>query len=138
MMPDWKNEIRIAAPIQKVWDTLIDYPNAHLWQPGVKRAAIETTRSFGPGTLVKVEAGARISYLTVLESIPPRRLKLNVDQGGSSGESLFVLTKDGPGTLIEHSLHLELSLVDRVLIAFIGPSLKKDLAALKTWVERAA
>ena len=84
-MPDWKNEIRIAAPIQKVWDTLVDYPHASEWQPGVKRATIETTRSFGSGTRIKVEFATQTTYMTVLESIPPRRLSLNLDRGGTSG-----------------------------------------------------
>ena len=136
-MPDWKNEIRIAAPIQKVWDTLVDYPHASEWQPGVKRATIETTRSFGSGTRIKVEFATQTTYMTVLESIPPRRLKLNLDRSGTTGESTFVLSKDDTGTIVEHSLTLELSLVDRVFTLLIGPSLKKDLAALKTRVEKA-
>ncbi|MDA8091016.1 MAG: SRPBCC family protein [Nitrospiraceae bacterium] len=134
-MKSWKTKIEIHAPIQTVWETLIDFTNASKWNPNVSSSTILTPMPVDKGTRVEVKSGGRQTYLTITEFKPNNFLSANVEMGKTIGTSEFFLQSVDNSTILEHTIHLELKGIARLFSIFIAGSLKKEFQAMRAWTE---
>jgi hypothetical protein len=106
-----EDEIRIAAPVDAVWDLTQDWPRRHEWDPFVRDAVVE---SADPLVLrLTLERGVRATgRATEYERPRLARLALSDLQGGGpvkSGEGTWEYEDNGDGTtLLRQRLTLEL------------------------------
>ncbi len=136
-MYSWKTSLHLAAPRDKVWDTLIDFANAKAWKPGVRSGSFETEGPIGQGTRVRMDQGGKVTMLTVEEWGPPRLLRLYLARGKTNGSSRYYLTNaPNGGTQLEHTFELDPPFYLEPLMLFVGFGVKRELAALKRWVEK--
>ena len=137
-MSHWSASVRIAKPPQAVFDTICDYPSTPQWLPGIKEASFLTPGPLGPGSKVKVGRGRITIEFTAKEVDPPRQLTMAISQGKVTGVTTFALKQDGQGTLVEHTLELNLKGLMKLFGFVIKRGLTKDLGALKARVEGTA
>jgi len=136
-MYSWKTSLHLDAPREKVWDTLIDFGAMKDWKPGTKSSTVETDGSIGQGTRVRLEQGGSPMVLTVEEWGPPRLLRLYLTRGKTNGSSRFCLTNaPNGGTQLDHSYELDPPIYLEPLMLFAGFGIRRELAALKRWVEK--
>jgi hypothetical protein len=135
-MYSWKVSLHLDAPRDRVWATLIDFANVHAWNKKAGLATFETEGPMGQGTRVRMQKGGTCKILTVEEWGPPRLLRLYVKQGMTTGSSRYYLTNAPEGgTQLEHLVELDPPLWLEPLMLFVGFGVKRELLALKTWVE---
>jgi uncharacterized protein YndB with AHSA1/START domain len=136
-MYSWKTTLQFDAPRDKVWDALIDFANMKAWKPGTKSSGVETEGQIGQGTRVRLEQGGGATVLTVEEWGPPRLLRLYLTRGRTHGSSRFYLTNaPNGGTQLEHTYELDPPIYLEPLMLFAGFGIRRELAALKRWVEK--
>lgn len=132
----WNNTLHLDAPRDRVWATLIDFVNTHTWNKKAGPATIETEGSMGQGTRVRMQTGSGTTVLTIEEWQPPRLLRLYLSRGRTTGSSRYHLTLDPKGgTQLEHTLELDPPLWLEPLMWFAGSGVKRELQALKRFVE---
>ncbi len=135
-MRTWTTFDHIAAPVEEVWDVLV---NLHVGGRKRKKNARSITIT-PPGPLAtgtKVEMGREgKTLLTVNECVPPSILSLSVASGTTTGESRFVLHRAGHHTYVEHTLSVELKGLRRLFAFVMARSLKQELHALRYKVEK--
>ena len=137
-MYTWKTSLLLDAPREKVWSALVDFANAPAWKPGVRGARLETEGPMGQGTRVRLDEGRSSTLLTVEEWGPPRLLRLYLQRGKTNGSSRYYLTNAPNGkTQLDHTFELDPPLWLEPLMLFAGFGVKRELAALKRWVEAA-
>lgn len=137
LMYSWKTSLRLDAPRDKVWNTLIDFANINNWNPGAGRAIVETEGELGQGSRVRLERGRRVTLLTVEEWGPPRLLRLYLTRGRTNGSARYYLTNaPGGGTQLEHHFELDPPIYLEPFMVFAGLGVKRELQALKRWVEK--
>jgi uncharacterized protein YndB with AHSA1/START domain len=136
-MRSWRTQVHIGAPVQDVWNALIDNSGAFSWSGGAAGAEVRATGPIARGTKVEI-GGATGTVLTVDECEPPRILKLTVVTGTTTGESHFELHPAGNDTYLEHTLHLNLKGIRKLLAIFVGRSLKNEFHALRDRIQLAA
>ena len=129
-MAKYNASVRIARPPKAVWNVIGDYTKTPQWLPKIKEAT-QSPGTFGRGTKVKVVRGKMTINFTVEESTPPERVVMSIVQGKVTGTTSFILKPDGDGTLVDHTLQLNLKGLMKIFAPFIGGGIKKDLAALK-------
>ncbi len=136
-MRSWTTAIRIEAPRQRVWETLLDFEKASQWNPSITSAAVEAPGGFGQGTRILAKNGSSQVNMTVEEFTPPRLLGLKVVKGMTTGMSRYtVSSNDDGGTSVEHTLKLEprgLMLLGQMLVQ---SRLDRELSCLKEWLEK--
>ena len=136
-MRSWRTTVHIGAPVQEVWDVLVNNSGAFPWNGSAPGSEVKATGPIARGTRVEI-GGGEGTVLTVDEYEPPRLLKLTVVTGTTTGESHFELHPAGNDTYLEHTLHLNLKGMRRLLAIFVGRSLKNEFHALRDRVELAA
>ncbi len=136
-MKSWRTYVHIGAPVQDVWNALVNTSGAFPWNARTPGAEVKTTGTITRGTRVEI-GGANGTVLNVEECDPPRELKLRVVSGRTTGESHFVLHPAGRDTYLEHTLHLDLKGPRRILSLFVGRSLKNEFHALRDRIEASA
>jgi uncharacterized protein YndB with AHSA1/START domain len=135
-MYTWKTTLRLSAARERVWSALTDFERLHTWNPYAGRATFESSGDIGQGTRVHLANGGKGTRLTVEEWGPPRLLRLFLTEGKTTGSARYYLTNstDG-GTQLDHTLELDPPLLREPLMLFVGFRVKKELQALKRWVE---
>ena len=136
-MRSWRTDVHIGAPIQEVWNALVNNTGAFPWNGNAPGAEVKSTGPITRGTRVEI-GGADGTVLTVDECEPPRILKLKVVTGATTGESHFELHQAGNDTYLEHTLHLNLKGMRRLLAVFVGRSLRNEFHALRDRIELAS
>lgn len=135
----WNMTVHLDAPRDKIWSTLIDFANAHAWNKRAGQATLETEGVMGQGTRVRMQNGASTTVLTIEEWAPPRLLRLYLSRGKTTGSSRYHLTLDPKGgTQLEYTLELDPPLWLEPTMLFVGFGAKRELSALKAWVEKNA
>lgn len=133
----WKTSLHLDAPRDRVWETITNFGNAHAWNPKAGQATLESDGPIGQGTRVRLQQGSKSSLLTVEEWGPPRLLRLFLSRGKTTGSARFYLTNaPNGGTQLDHTLELDPPLWLEPLMPFSGLANKRELQALKRWVER--
>jgi len=138
-MYSWKTSLHLDAPRDRVWSTLVDFANMNKWNPRAGVARFESDGPLGQGTRVRLENGGKGTLYTIEEWGPPRLLRLFISKGKTTGSARFYLTNAPQGgTQLEHHFELSPPLWLEPLMLFVGFSVRKELAALKSWVEQKA
>ncbi|HEY5793359.1 MAG TPA: hypothetical protein VIS74_08675, partial [Chthoniobacterales bacterium] len=103
--------------------------------PLVSRVDINPAGLIGVGSTIRIEGSGVSVRLIVQEFAGPGRIAFTVKAGKTFGGSLVVLTPSETGTLVDHTLSLELRGAGKLFSLLIGPAVKKEAAALRKWVE---
>jgi uncharacterized protein YndB with AHSA1/START domain len=133
-----RQEILIAAPVEKVWNLQTDIDRWHEWQPDVQSAKLDGKLAAGTTFRWKAMGLGITSQLHTVE--PPRRV-------GWTGDSLgmhaihnwtFEPHVDGTRVVTEESLSGWMPRLLKLFDAkFLEKSLEKSLKTLKAAAERA-
>ena len=134
-MKSWKTRIKIEAPAEKVWETLIDFTDAGKWNPNVSSSTILTEGPIGKGTKVEVRSRGRQTYLTITDFKLNNFLSTDVEMGKTKGKSEFRLQEVDGTTTLDQTMRLDLKGMARLFSIFIAGSLEKEFKALKEWIE---
>lgn len=113
-----------AAPPDRVWTTLTDWPNAPAWMPGIDSMQQE---GYGPaeaGTTVVFQARGAQRTSVIMDWDPPRRLTLRSVQGGVTADYVYTLEPEGSGT----RLTLSAMCTTQGLWRLIGPIISWAMA----------
>lgn len=142
-------EVRIDAPIERVWAILVDYGRYPEFVPGVKECRVVGTE--GGARLVEYEADIgirRIRYVLALKEERPRRLSWGLVRGDllSLSDGSWDLREDGGGTLARYTAEIQVSrpalvpkfVVDRVVDELTRIQVPAIARAFKTRAEGAA
>ncbi len=124
-----KTEILIEAPVEQVWETLIDFDNYPKWNPFIKE--IKEVKALGQTFKVKIKAPNQkpMSFApNLLEMEPNKSFRWKgklLFRGLFDGEHYFQLLPDGNGkTLLLHG-----ELFTGILVKFIMKRIAKDTIA---------
>jgi hypothetical protein len=83
-----------------------------------------------------MQTGSSTTVLTIEEWQPPRLLRLYLSRGKTTGSSRYHLTLDPKGgTQLEHTFELDPPIWLEPLMLFAGFNVKRELQALKRFVE---
>lgn len=142
-------EARIAAPIGRVWDVIVDYARYAEFVPGVM-----STRVLGASGGVRqveyeVDVGLRrLRYVLALREEPPARVSWSLVRGELllSSNGSWELTEDGTGTLARYSAEVRISrpplvpafVVDRLVEELTRVQVPAIVRAFKARAEGAA
>ncbi len=103
-MSNFTTEIKIDAPVDRVWDTLADIGSIDEWNPGVKRSHVTTDRREGLGTGRHCELpGKKHLDETVVDWEPHQRLTMRIVGTNlplKTAEIRFALRPAGGGTIV--------------------------------------
>ena len=78
-MSDFTTEIKIEAPVDRVWDTLADIGSIYEWNPGVKQSHVTTNYREGLGAGRHCDLGKkRFLDETVVDWEPHQRLTMRI------------------------------------------------------------
>jgi len=113
-MPQIKahDEITIIAPVENVWNVLIDIPNYHKWWPKIVNLKIVKSKEGISGTEFKANPlGGKSFSCRVVSIIPKKEIRLNYFEGIYRGEGVWkVESKDN---LVNVSYEVDLEIVDK-------------------------
>lgn len=138
-MYSWKTSLHLDASREKIWNVLVDFAEYQKWNPSAGAATFESEGPLGQGTRVRIAHGSNSTLFTIEEWGPPRLLRLFISKGKTTGSARFHLVKaPNGGTTLEHHYELSPPLWLEPLMLFVGFGVKKELAALKRWVESQA
>lgn len=139
-------EVVIDAPVERLFDVIVDYARYPEFVPGIKACRVRTV---GPPKEVEYELDLpvkRIRYVLRHEEVRPTRVAWSLVSGDmmkvSSGS--WELTAEGGRTRARYSVDIQISkpplvpqaLVDRVSDELTRVQLPKTLQAFKTRAER--
>ncbi len=136
-MSDFTTEIKIDAPVDRVWDTLADIGSIHEWNPGVKQSHITTRYQEGLGTGRHCDLGQK-RYLdeTVVDWEPHQRLTMRIVATNlplKTADIRFALRPAGGGTIVTVSptYALKFGLLGRLLdLLFVRRTYVEGMRAL--------
>ncbi len=142
-------EVRIDAPIDRVWAILVDYGRYPEFVPGVKECRVVGTEA--GARLVEYEADIgvrRIRYVLSLKEERPHRLSWGLVRGDllSLSDGAWDLREDGGGTLARYTAEIQVSrpalvpkfVVDKVVDELTRIQVPAIARAFKTRAEGAA
>lgn len=92
-MPKFEREVEIDAPVQKVWDTLIDPAHWPQWFPGIETVSNLTALAVG-GTFEWTDEG-RTGKGSIVKMEPLKRLEILTQMGDDKDAHSFVLKPSG-------------------------------------------
>lgn len=92
-MPKFEREVEINAPVDKVWQVLIDTSHWPQWLPGVESVSNATTISVG-GTFEWTSKG-QTGQGTIVAMEPMKRLEIRTQLGNDKDSHVFVLQSSG-------------------------------------------
>jgi ribosome-associated toxin RatA of RatAB toxin-antitoxin module len=141
-------EIRIAAPIDRVWGVITDYGRYPEFLPGV--VACRVVSAAGGERHVEYEvdfAIRRVRYVLAHREEPPRRVTWSLVSGDllARSDGSWELAEDAGGTLARYSVDVEIArpalvprfVVDRVADELARVQLPRTLEAFRTRAEGA-
>ena len=103
-MSNFTTEIKIDAPVDRVWDTLADIGSIDEWNPGVKRSHVTTDRREGLGAGRHCELpGKKHLDETVVDWEPHQRLTMRIVGTNlplKTADIRFALRPAGGGTIV--------------------------------------
>ena len=110
---EYVTEWRLDAPIERVWDALVDVESWPQWWPHVR--AVQTLHRGAAsdlGTVRRIRWGSRLPYgfeldVETTEVTPTARLRGRAS-GDMAGSGLWELERDGAGTFVRYTWQLEL------------------------------
>lgn len=147
-MSSFSTEIRINAPVDRVWAALADIGTIDRWNPGVIGSQLTTNLAAGVGAARRCDLGGR-NYLKeeVVEWETGKRLTLRVVDTNlpiRAADIRFTLRPDRGGTVVNVSpdYALKYGLFGKALDrAYVRGSYRKGMRALlsglKRYIERA-
>jgi uncharacterized membrane protein len=138
-----RSSILIRAPIEQVWDQLVDIPGQVRWMRDLKAVSVESPGPIGPGT--RARGKVRVLGITVPDSVevtdwqPPERYGYR-HLGPWRGDGIFSLTRaaddltrvDWEERLVPPALP---NLGDVLQHLVLGPIFQEDLEGLKSLLE---
>jgi uncharacterized protein YndB with AHSA1/START domain len=136
-MASIEESIAVAAPQDRVWDSLVDFEARPRWEPRVKEAQV-----LGGGPLQK---GSRIRLLvdrdrftsTVVEIRPPERLSLLVKGPGFRVNHVYQLSPRDDKTEVTIIGEYR-GLIGGLVVRFMRGSVTRDLTDELGAIKRAA
>jgi hypothetical protein len=133
-MRTWTTHDHIAAPVEEVWEVLVNFNRNRKRRRNAGRITLSPPGPLAAGTRVEIGRDGK-TVMTVDEFVPPKNLTLSVVTGKTTGESRFVLHEAGHHTYLEHTLRLELRGLRRLFAFMIARSLRDELRALRYRIE---
>jgi len=110
-MPQIKahDEITIIAPVENVWNVLIDIPNYHKWWPKSVNLKIVKSKEGISGTEFKANPlGGKSFSCRVVSIIPKKEIRLNYLEGIYRGEGIWKLENKENSITVSYSVDLEI------------------------------
>jgi uncharacterized protein YndB with AHSA1/START domain len=92
-MPKFEREVEIDAPVEKVWEVLIDPAHWPQWFPGVESVTNVTSIGQG-GSFVWTDEG-RTGRGTIVHLEPMKRLEILTQMGDDKDSHVFKLRASG-------------------------------------------
>lgn len=133
-MPAAERTIRIARPVEDVFDFVSDGLNGPRWRSGVLDVALQS--GSGAGAVyrqgVRGPGGRRIAADYAVTAFEPARLlAFRAIAGPVRPEGSYTFAADGEGTLLTFSLHVDLSGWKRLLMGgAVQSTMDAEMAAL--------
>ena len=110
---EYVTEWRLAAPIEQVWDALVDVDAWPRWWPQVREVrTLHRGATSDLGTVRRIRWASRLPYgfsldVETTEVGTMRRLRGRAS-GDMAGSGLWELERDGAGTFVRYTWQLEL------------------------------
>ena len=110
---EYVTEWRLDAPIEQVWDALVDVGSWPQWWPMVRGVStLHQGATSDLGTVRRIRWGSRLPYgftldVETTEIRPHARLRGRAS-GDMAGTGLWELEADGAGTFVRYTWQLEL------------------------------
>jgi uncharacterized protein YndB with AHSA1/START domain len=92
-MPKFEREVEIDAPVEKVWQVIIDPNHWSHWFPGIENVSNVTSISAG-GTFEYVSKG-QTGKGTIVKMDPLKRLEIRTQLGNDKDAHVFALQPSG-------------------------------------------
>jgi carbon monoxide dehydrogenase subunit G len=124
-------EIRISAPIDRVWDVIVDYARYPEFVPGVLSCRVVGDAGGARHVEYEVDLGVRrVRYVLAHREERPRRVAWSLVSGDllSRSDGSWELTEDGGGTLARYSVDVQIArppLVPRMVIERVSEELAR-------------
>lgn len=142
-------EVRIAAPPDRVWGVLVDYPRYPEFVPGVRGCRVIPAPGGACHVEYDVDLGIRkIRYVLALREEKPRRLSWTLVEGEllTRSEGQWELTEIGGATLARYTVDVQITrpplvprfVVDRVVDELTRVQLPALVHAFKARAEGSA
>ncbi len=136
-MSDFTTEIKIEAPVDRVWGTLADIGSIYEWNPGVKQSHVTTKYQDCIGAARHCDLGEK-RYLdeTVVDWEPHQRLTMRIVATNlplKTADIRFALRPAGGGTIVTVSptYALKFGLLGRLLdLLFVRRTYVEGMRAL--------
>jgi uncharacterized protein YndB with AHSA1/START domain len=92
-MPKFEREVEINAPIETVWNVLINPDNWPQWFPGIE--GVSNVTSIGKGGKFDWTSGGKTGRGTLVAFDPLKRLEILTQVGDDKDSHLFTLNPSG-------------------------------------------
>lgn len=92
-MPKFEREVEIDAPIEKVWEVLINPNHLPQWFPGVE--SVSNVQSTGEGGSFDWMDGDQTGHGTLVVKEPMKRLDIMTKMGNDEDSHVFTLRPSG-------------------------------------------
>lgn len=139
-------EVRVAAPIGRVFDVIVDYARYPSFVPGVKGCRVVGGEEGAPQVEYEVDLGLkRVRYVLAHREERPRRVTWTLLRGDllTRSEGSWELFEDGAGTRARYTADLQIArpplvpqaVVDRVVDELARVQLPATVHAFKARAE---
>jgi uncharacterized protein YndB with AHSA1/START domain len=146
----FRTELRIDAPVERVFEAMTEPASWHQWMQGLVRVDVLTDLPFQEGTrwreTRKMFGKEACEEFLVVACEPARRLRLEVDGSkGTTGKGLYRfdydLTPEAGATMVAMQGEVEMpgfvaGLFSRLMVGTFKKACDRDLQSLKKWLER--
>ncbi len=92
-MPKFERDVEINAPVEKVWNVLINPAYWPQWFPGVE--SVSGATSISRGESIEWTGNGKTGRATVMQMEPQKRLVIQTQVGSDKDEHVFVLHPSG-------------------------------------------
>lgn len=92
-MPKFEREVEIDAPVEKVWQALIDLKRWSEWFPGID--AVSQVTSVRQGATFEWTSEGRTGRAVIADMEPMKRLEVTTQLGDDKDSHVFVLRPSG-------------------------------------------
>ncbi|HSN16233.1 MAG TPA: SRPBCC family protein [Anaeromyxobacteraceae bacterium] len=141
-------EIRIAAPIERVWEVIVDYGRYPEFVPGVLSCRVVGEAGGARQVEYEVDLSVRrVRYVLAHREARPRRVEWSLVRGEllARSEGSWELAEDGGGTLARYTVDVEIArpplvprfVIDRVAEELTRVQLPRTLEAFRARAEGA-
>ncbi|MSQ32946.1 MAG: polyketide cyclase [Dehalococcoidia bacterium] len=129
--------ITVAAPVERVWEALVDFEARPRWSPRVKEARILDGGPLKVGSRIRLHVDRDRFTPVVVELRPRERLALLVKGPGFHARHAYELRAAGEATTVTMSAQLG-GLLGTLAQQFMRGSVRRDLADELAAIKRAA